>query len=108
MIVTDSTTVLKFPLRNDTFIGDDATIKIINESTKAEVYNDTLAVAANSYYYEVEDLSGFNLTDNQNYILEVYLGGNLEYRSTLYCVNSLPKVYNTEKRINTPNDYITI
>ena len=108
MIVTDSTTELNITLRSNSLIVDDAVISIKNETSGAETYTGTLTVSESSFYYTITDLAGFNFTNNENYILEVSFNNIVEYRATLYCINNLPKVYNTQKRINTNNEYITI
>lgn len=86
------------------FKNANVTVKLFNETSKAETYQNTLTINVESFYSFIEDVNGFNLTDGNNYILEI----NDNYRATVYCVDVLPKVYNKEKRINTNNEYITI
>jgi len=108
MRVTDQTKTIDITLRNESLSNDNARLIVINETSGADVYDKPVNIDKFSYYYQINDNQGFNFTDKENYIVEVYINQELEFRATAYCINEVPKVYNQQKRINTNNEYITI
>jgi uncharacterized protein YjiK len=105
MIVSENTQTLEFKIG---YKADSVDVSIVNETTKEEVYNKPRNVSKLSYYNTITDNSGFNFTDQNNYILELRDNGTLVYRATIYCFNELPNQYHKGNRINTDNEYITI
>lgn len=86
-----------------------ANVKIINETSKDIIYNESgLTITRDSFYFSVTDTNGFNFNDKEHYILEIEIDNSIKYRATLFCINTLPKVYNGNKQIKTTQEYITI
>jgi hypothetical protein len=105
MKVTESTTILNLFTQNVSGLYD---IKVTNETSKAQTYSQTKALTAEKYYFQITDVAGFNFTNENTYIIEVFVQNTatLIYRNTAYCTDS--DSYNTEKRINSDNQYITL
>jgi len=105
MKVTESTTVLSIFTQNVSGLYD---IKVTNETSKAQTYSKTKALIVEKYYFQITDVDGFNFTNENTYIIEVFVQNtaDLVYRNTAYCTDS--SSYNTEKRINSDNQYITL
>jgi len=105
MKVTESTTVLSIFTQNVSGLYD---IKVTNETSKALTYDKTKALTQELYYFQIEDTEGFNFTNENTYIIEVFKQNtsDLVYRNTAYCTDS--DSYNKGNRINSDNEYITL
>lgn len=107
MRVTESTTELYFYASLD--LPKTANVRVINETSKDVVYEKpNRNITSTSFYFSINDSAGFNFTDKENYILEIEVDNAIKYRATLYCIDTLPKVYNENKQIKTTQEYITI
>ena len=105
MKVTENTTVLSIFTQDVSGLYD---IKVTNETSKALTFDKTKSLTQEKYYFQIEDTEGFNFTNENTYIIEVFKQNttDLVYRNTAYCTDS--DSYNTEKRINSDNEYITL
>lgn len=106
---SSSAQTIKFIPREFTS-GSTYNIKIVNESTNAEVYNqDTTGITETLYYNLYSDI--FNLKQDVFYMLEI-AGSSVVYKDKIFCTNqtNLPQYsINTGEYIsnNTDNEFIT-
>ncbi len=101
MRVTESTEYLFFVAP----ISGVQSVKIVNETTKAVVFEQDLEVN-NLHFFNFVGVKGidFNLKDKEHY--QLFIGDN--YRATIFCYNDLPKVNNKQNRIKSSQQYIQI
>jgi hypothetical protein len=106
---SSSAQTIKFIPRQFT-LGGTYNVKIINESTNTEVYNqDTTSIAEALYYNSYSGI--FNLKHDVFYTIEI-TGASIVYRDKIFCTNEtdLPQYsVNTGEYISndTDNEFIT-
>jgi len=72
--------------------GTTYTIKLTNETTNKEAYNDTTtSFTEEDYYYQHTDV--FTLVEDTYYALEITAGSDLIYRDKVFCTNQTISSY---------------
>lgn len=72
--------------------GTTYTIKLTNETTNTEAYNDTTtSFTALNYYYQYTDT--FTLLEDTYYTLEITAGSDLIFRDKVFCTNQTVSSY---------------
>lgn len=89
--------------------GNSYNVKIVNETTGAEVYNeDTTGIAENLYYCQHSDT--FDLKQDVTYILTI-TGSDVVFKDKIFCTNQTVTSYSVNNNVYTThssdNEFIT-
>lgn len=107
---SDSSQTFSFIPRSYTS-GTTYTIKIVNETTNTEAYNDTAtSFTAVDYYYQHSDT--FTLVEDTMYTLEIKAGSELIFRDKIFCTNQTVSSYSVNNNAYTEhsqdNEFIVL
>ena len=81
--------------------GTTYTVKIVNESTNAEVYNeDTTSFTENLYYYQHSDT--FSLKEDTFYMLTI-TSSEIVFKDKIFCTNQTVTDYSVNEAEYTPH-----
>jgi hypothetical protein len=82
--------------------GTTYTIKITNETTNTEVYNQTsTSFVSVDYYYQHSDT--FSLVEDTMYNIEITAGSELIFRDKIFCTNQTVATYSVNNNAYTEN-----
>lgn len=84
IILSTSDTGFLIISRNDEV---NVNVRVINQDTNTEIYNQNLILIPQGYYFQVEDSNGFGLVENNNYIVEIRDGDLMVFRDQIFCTN---------------------
>jgi hypothetical protein len=81
--------------------GTTYTVKIVNESTNAEVYNeDVTSFTENLYYYQYSDT--FSLKEDTFYLLTI-TSSEIVFKDKIFCTNQTVTDYSVNEAEYTPH-----
>jgi len=107
---SDSSQTIRFIPRSYT-AGTTYTIKINNETTNKEVFNNTsTSFSSNDYYYEYSNT--FTLKEDNYYTLEITDSSGVVFRDKIFCTNQSISTYSINNNAYTiqsdNNEFILI
>ncbi len=103
IVLLTTATTFKFISRND---QNGVSVTITNDATNVVVYSESITLTDDLYYKVVTDLNGFNIVDNQRYILEIKANNLIVYRDILVCDDNIDDNTFIQNTTDDANEFI--